>query len=208
MANTHYNGPFNSPLGAVLDTDTDASGFSFVIDEDNMASASAVKLPTQQSVKAYADTKMSATIPVLGADLDVSEKTIDLGGAPSADHISTGITITLTAGETVAIGDAVYFKSDGKVWKSDADAIATMPVIGIVTEAITAETTGKILTHGIFRDDTWAWTVGGKVFASLTAGGLTQTIPSGAEDIVQVVGIALSADVLFVSPSLDTAELL
>lgn len=35
--------------------DTGAGGLSFVIDEDNMASDSATKVPTQQSVKAYVD---------------------------------------------------------------------------------------------------------------------------------------------------------
>ncbi len=43
--------------GAVMNTDTSTSAMSFVVDEDNMASDSATKVPTQQSVKAYADTK-------------------------------------------------------------------------------------------------------------------------------------------------------
>lgn len=37
------------------DADTDASAKGWVIDEDNMASDSATKVPTQQSVKAYVD---------------------------------------------------------------------------------------------------------------------------------------------------------
>jgi hypothetical protein len=45
--------------GAVMNSDTSTSSMSFVIDEDNMASDLATKVPTQQSVKAYADTKMS-----------------------------------------------------------------------------------------------------------------------------------------------------
>jgi len=36
-------------------TDTDASAFGFVVDEDAMTSNSSLKLPTQQSVKAYVD---------------------------------------------------------------------------------------------------------------------------------------------------------
>jgi len=38
----------------------DASGYSFFIDEDNMASNSATKLPSQQSVKAYVDAQITA----------------------------------------------------------------------------------------------------------------------------------------------------
>ena len=39
--------------GAVMNSDSSTASMSFVIDEDNMASDSATKVPTQQSVKAY-----------------------------------------------------------------------------------------------------------------------------------------------------------
>lgn len=47
----------SSLVGAtpVFASETDASGYGFVVDEDNMASNSATKVPTQQSVKAYVD---------------------------------------------------------------------------------------------------------------------------------------------------------
>lgn len=45
--------------GAVMNSDTSTASMSFVIDEDNMASDSATKVPTQQSTKAYADGKVS-----------------------------------------------------------------------------------------------------------------------------------------------------
>ncbi len=41
--------------GAVMNSDSTTAGMSFVVDEDNMASDSATKVPTQQSVKAYVD---------------------------------------------------------------------------------------------------------------------------------------------------------
>jgi hypothetical protein len=41
-------------------TETDASGYSFVKDEDDMASNSATHLPTQQSAKAYIDAAIAA----------------------------------------------------------------------------------------------------------------------------------------------------
>lgn len=40
---------------AVLTTDTDTTGWGFVIDEDDMRSDLDTKVPTQQSVKAYVD---------------------------------------------------------------------------------------------------------------------------------------------------------
>ena len=42
--------------GAVMNTDTATTDMQFVVDEDNMSSDSATKVPTQQSVKAYIDT--------------------------------------------------------------------------------------------------------------------------------------------------------
>lgn len=47
--------------GAVMNTDATTSAMSFVLDEDNMASDSATKVPTQQSVKAYVDGKVETT---------------------------------------------------------------------------------------------------------------------------------------------------
>jgi hypothetical protein len=38
-----------------MNTNSDVSGNSWVIDEDDMTSDSATKVPTQQSVKAYVD---------------------------------------------------------------------------------------------------------------------------------------------------------
>jgi hypothetical protein len=41
--------------GATMNTDADVSGNTWVVDEDDLASDSATKVPTQQSVKAYTD---------------------------------------------------------------------------------------------------------------------------------------------------------
>lgn len=45
----------------VLVADTDASGFGFFIDEDNMVSDDNTKFPSQQSVKAYVDASGGGT---------------------------------------------------------------------------------------------------------------------------------------------------
>jgi len=46
--------------GAVMRSDTTTTGFGFVVDEDNMASDTDTKVPTQQSVKAYVDAGLAA----------------------------------------------------------------------------------------------------------------------------------------------------
>lgn len=116
------------------------------------------------------------------------------------DHTASGIKFTDTAGENLVFGDVCYLKSDGKWWKADADAASTMPAQAIAIATIVADADGEFLLQGFARDDTWNWTIGGLIYASATAGGLTQTIPSGAADVIQVVGCAITADIIFFNP--------
>lgn len=53
LTNLAASAPFTGKY--VQEADTDASAWGFVIDEDDMASNSATKVPTQQSVKVYTD---------------------------------------------------------------------------------------------------------------------------------------------------------
>lgn len=125
-----------------------------------------------------------------------------LTAAPS-DDTGSGITISLTAGEALTIGDVVYYKSDGKVWKTDADSTTTMPAIGIALATVSAEASVSVLLYGIYRDDSrYNWgTVGGTLYVDITtSGGLTQTMPTGTDDVIQIMGIATHADRAFINP--------
>lgn len=62
--------------GAVMNTDTSTAAMSFVVDEDNMASNSATKLPTQQSVKAYADTMLPLAGGTMSGNLNMGDRNI------------------------------------------------------------------------------------------------------------------------------------
>jgi hypothetical protein len=107
----------------------------------------------------------------------------------------------------VAQGDLVYVSGNGTVAKTDADAVATMPAIGLAVAAISANAQGVILLQGMFRDDTFNFTAGNRLFASTTAGGITATVPSGSSDVAQAVGIALSDDVIYFKPDMTVVEL-
>lgn len=120
-----------------------------------------------------------------------------------ADATASGITLTGLAGENLAAGDICYRKSDGKYWKADASAAASMPGVALATAAITAEATGTLLSHGFYRNDAlYALTVGGVLYVSETPGGVVQTAPTTSGAQVQAIGYAYSADVVFFMPSL------
>jgi len=125
----------------------------------------------------------------------------------TADHTATGITTILTASESIAQGDLVYISGNGTIGKADADAVAKMPAIGLAVAAISSSAQGVILLQGMFRDDTFNFTAGDRLFASTTDGGITATVPSGSSDVAQAVGVALSDDVIYFKPDMTLVEI-
>lgn len=65
--------------GAVMEGDTTTANMSFVVDEDDMASNSATKLPTQQSVKAYVDGTTTANPLYVAASGDTMSGDLAMG---------------------------------------------------------------------------------------------------------------------------------
>lgn len=118
------------------------------------------------------------------------------------DASFSGVTTTMTVGESVTFGDALYIKSDGKLWLGDADAETTTPVIALATGSADADDEIEVLLCGFMRNDSWNWTVGSEIYVSETAGDITQTAPSDTGDVVQIVGIATHADRMYFNPSL------
>jgi len=129
------------------------------------------------------------------------------GGLGTDDTWAGAIITNLNAGATIAQWDAVYLGSASKWLLADANGSGTYPALGIVTSAANDTDPVTVVTHGTIRNDAWAWTPGGTLYLSLTAGGLTQTAPSTDGEILQVVGTALTADIIEVNPSSDYAEL-
>lgn len=128
--------------------------------------------------------------------------------APSSNQTGNGIIVKgIQAGEILTVGQTVYFKSDGKAWKSKADDSATMPIMALSLEGLAAEATGDFLFQGFYRDDSWSWTVGGMLYGyDDTAGAMIQTQPSDVTDMVQVVGLAYSATIIYFNPNYAMVE--
>lgn len=119
--------------------------------------------------------------------------------AAGADHSWDGRTAEMVAGEAIAFGEVCYIKSDGKLWKAKADALATALEVFICLEAASSDETKTFgYGDGFIRDDHWAWTVGGPIYLSAATGGaLTQTAPTATDSVTIIVGVATHADRMF-----------
>jgi hypothetical protein len=123
------------------------------------------------------------------------------------DHTYTGLTAQMLAGGAIAAFDLVcVHTTTQEVVEANASAYATARVIGIAPAAISDTATGTVLLHGFIRDDTWTWTAGSTLYLSETAGAMTHTAPSTDGAFVLVVGVALSAVVVYINPSMDVIE--
>ncbi len=128
----------------------------------------------------------------------------------SIDQTWVGITVTAQAGEILTIGQSVYMKNDGKMWRSDANAVTTMPAVALATAGMAANAYGVFLLLGFFREDAvFNFGVAGVLYASAAAlGALTTAAPAGAGDQVQVCGQCFpSAHIIYFHPDLTLVEL-
>ena len=93
---------------------------------------------------------------------------------------------------------------DGDFRTVNADSSTTAPCVALALETGTG--TKDVLLFGVMRNDGWGWTIGpgtaGLIYSDDTTGTLTQTQPSDTDDVIQPVGWAISATVMFFALSL------
>ena len=117
----------------------------------------------------------------------------------------SGLYIRAIAGENLGNRKLVYLDITGTWSLADADAVASMPAVGLTMHAFTSGKPGWILTKGWIGLLTWTWIVGGAIYASTTPGELTQTKPSAQEyPNIQSVGIASTATQIRFDPGLKS----
>lgn len=167
-----------------------------------------------KGVTSAIQTQLDAKLPLAGGtmtgNITLGENTsIDLDPAGSADGKYSGICITGIAGATLAFGDLIYLAVADSRWElTDADATATAgtPLIGMCVLAAAADGSAtKILLQGTIRADAKfpALTIGAPAYVGETAGAIQTAIPTGADNVIRVVGRALTADELYFCPSQD-----
>ena len=147
-----------------------------------------------------------------GGTLSGTPMTVDsLGASALANDTFTGMVFGFISNEAIAIGNAVYIHTtDGRIGVADANALATMPAIGVAVSATgSAGNAVKVLTHGIYNDSDGFGgdlTEGVTMYLGETTGAVTATIPDADGDFVQVMGVACGPRDVFINPSLDIIE--
>jgi hypothetical protein len=130
--------------------------------------------------------------------------TVNAATLPASDHTANGRTTSIfNLGATIALMDLVYLGSNSKWLLTDANAASTSTsLLGIcLAGGVDTNTTTVALGGSFVRDDTWNWTPGAILYVGTTPGSITATAPSGTDDVIRVIGYAVTADVIWFSPS-------
>lgn len=135
----------------------------------------------------------------------IASKKIQVSAALGTDDTYDAIKeiAGLNAGATIAQWEVVYLGGSSTWLLADANGSSTYPAVGLAVAAYSSTNPAIVVTSGTVRNDAWNWTPGGNIYLSATPGALTQTAPSTTGDKVQVIGRALTADIMDVNPSAD-----
>lgn len=133
---------------------------------------------------------------------------------PAASGGWSGRPTLITAGESLAFGDLICQSNTTGSTPIYKKANATALLVGneylmpathiVVSSSISSEGTGLAITHGYVRNSSWSLGIGRPIYASITAGALSNSAPTVTGNLMQRVGIGLTAEILFFNPSLDT----
>lgn len=179
--------------------DTSNSNIYVSFNGTTVVNLTAIYQPLDSDLTAFA-AKTAPSGAVVGTTdaQTLSGKIISLNSALGSDDTYEGTVIAgRNAGATIAQWEAVYLGGSSTWLLADANGSGTYPARGLAVAAYSNTNPALILTQGVVRNDAWNWTVNGDIFLSTTAGGLTQTAPSGSGDKIQAVGWAITADIAY-----------
>lgn len=177
-------------------------GSGAAVADTNLYRSAANTLKTDDALIVTGDLTATANVVLL------ENAAILYDPAMSADGKYNGIVRVGTAGATLAFGDLVYLAVGNSRWLlADADALATAGNV-MLAMAVSASTDGNpvtLLLQGVIRADAKfpTLTVGAAVYVGETAGAVQVAIPTGADNVIRVVGFAFTADELSFNPSQD-----
>lgn len=161
---------------------TSGATVTAILDEDNMASDSATALATQQSIKAYVDTQITAQDLDIQADtggalsIDLDSETLTIAGGTGIDTSGSTNTITVAIDSTVATLTGTQTLTNKTL---------TSPVIGTIvnTGTLTLPTSTDTLVGRATTDTLTNKTLTAPVISTITNTG-TLTLPTSTDTLV------------------------
>lgn len=136
----------------------------------------------------------SNTAGIIQALIDLQQA---LGGGSGGTGLS--VRLPMTAGEGLAVADAVYLDNDGFVYKARSNGSrAQANVLGLCREAAGVGESVTVIARG--RVDGLSGLTPSAEYFLATGGALTPTAPVGSGIYLTMVGQALSATSLDVQP--------
>jgi len=182
--------------GAVMESDATTAAMSMVVDEDNMASNSATKLATQQSIKAYADAGDSSTLSSAQSYADTAEADAVTTAAAAAEAKDVARMTTsdayADASEAAAIASAEA-KDVARMTTSDAYADASEAA---AVSTASADATSKANAAQSAAVSTASADATSKANAAQSAAEATASADATAKVAVLTAGASTSLDTL------------
>jgi hypothetical protein len=173
----------------------DGATVTGIKDEDDMSSNSAVKLATQQSIKAYVDAQVTAQ------DLDFQA---DSGGVLSIDLDSETFTLTGGTGiDTSGSGNAVTFAIDSTVATLTGSQTLTNKTLTAPILSGSSSAAGSIL----FKEDTDNGTNAVTLIGPASTADVTVTLPAATDTLVGKATTDTLTNKTLTSPTITTGVL-
>ena len=195
-ADTSTNKTFTTPTITSGVFNTGVSG-SAVLDEDNMASDSATKLATQQSIKAYVDNQIDTDMDVnITSDsgsvaIVMDSETLTIAGGSNITTAATGNTVTVTLSSSVATTSG----SETLTNKTLTSPTLNSPTITTLTATALNLTDASIVFEGATADahETTLTVTDPTADRTITLPNETGTLITSASAATNAFSIALAA---------------
>ncbi len=149
--------------------------------------------------------QIAAVVVSAGAGNDGDLVALDAAGKLDASVLPAGVgqnSITATASEALAANDLVnIYNVAGTLTMRKADAtIEGKECYGFVKAAVANAAIGTVFTSGNILTGLTGLTPGARQYLSTTTGARTETPPSAAGNVVQMIGVAAGATSIAFEP--------
>jgi len=131
---------------------------------------------------------------------------VDYNGLPSTNLQAVGPqTRTFSSGTSTTGGELVYMNATARWDRANASASTTSQgLLGISLVTAASGTAMNVALPGSFvRNSSWTFTTGQTLYASTTVGNISGFQPTSTNNVVRVLGWAVSTTIMYFNPSPD-----